>query len=313
METDTGINRHSEFSTIDTAILLMGTLVSGFFFKDDILKDALFMVNRVDWDHFIRTNSEGSKVINMAYSQEFWKDNAGYCPACWDHYAEQLMIYYLYAIQDRTSKKTSQELYLGFKRHIDKYKDYEYIHCYANALFIHQFTHCFIDFSKIDPIDKIDWFNNSVMATLANRSYCSEQRWSKTYNDVSWGLSAFQGKDRYKVYGAPPFGFPNVPYKQDLDGSVAPYAPLSSFVFTPTYSMASLEFFNTIKNLNGKYGLYDSYNYDTNYVSDCLIGIDKGPTIIMMDNYQNHTVWDLMMNNELSLKALEKLGFMVKK
>ena len=311
LESDTGQNRFSEYSTIDTAILLMGALSSGYYFKGDILKDALYLVNRVDWDHFIRTVN-GKKVINMAYSEKYWVENNGYCPACWDHYAEQLMIYYLYAIQDRTTSEMSRELYHGFTRHIDKYKEYEYIHCFANALFIHQFTHAFIDFRKIITDDNIDWFNNSVMATLANREYCIEQRLSKTYGEDSWGLSAFQGKSHYFVYGAPPFGFPGVPYIQMLEGYVAPYAALSSIVFTPKYSIKALEYFNKIPKLSGKYGLYDSYNFDKNYISDCYIGIDKGPTIIMLDNFENGTIWNLFMNNEYSKQAFSKLGFKIK-
>ncbi len=311
LESDTGNNRFSEFSTIDTAILLMGALSSGFYFKGDILKDTLYLVNRVDWDHFVRIE-DGKKVINMAYSEKYWIENGGYCPACWNHYAEQLMIYYLYAIQDRTSSEMARELYLGFTRHVGKYKDYEYIHCFANALFIHQFTHAFLDFRKIEPIDKIDWFNNSYLATLANRDYCIEQKLSKTYNENSWGLSAFQGKSHYFVYGAPPFGFPGVPYIQKLEGYVAPYAALSSIVFTPKYSIQALEYFNSIPKLNGKYGLYDSYNFDKNYISDCYIGIDKGPTIIMLDNFENGTIWNLFMNNEYSIKAFNKIGFKLK-
>ena len=303
----TGENQNSEFSTIDTAILLMGAITAASYFKGDIEKDVKYLVNRVDWDHFV-TLENGKKVIKMAYSNHIWQENNGYCPATWNHYAEQLMMYYLYAAKDDTSKQDSLDLYHGFTRHIGKYKGDELIHCYTNALFIHQFSHCFIDFRNLKTDDNIDWFKNSVDATLANREYCIDQTWSKSYGENSWGLTAFQGEKCYKVFGAPPWGF-GKPIEQELDGSVAPYAALSSIVFTPKESLKALEYFNTIEGLNKKYGLCDSYNQDTGYISDCYIGIDKGPTIIMLDNYQNETVWKYFMCCDMTKKALEKLNF----
>ncbi|MBO4623093.1 MAG: cellobiose phosphorylase [Bacilli bacterium] len=303
----TGINQKSEFSTIDTAILLMGAITAASYFKGDIEKDVKYLVNRVDWDHFV-TIKDGKKVIKMAYSYNNWKDTDGYCPATWDHYAEQLMIYYLYAAKDSTTKQDSLDLYHGFKRHIGSYKGNELVHCYGNALFIHQFTHCFIDFRGLKTDDNINWFKNSIDATLANRQYCIDQTWSKTYKEDSWGLSAFQGQKGYMVYGAPPWGF-DKPIKQELDGSVAPYAALSSIVFTPKESLKALEYFNLIEGLNKLYGICECYNFDTGYISDCYIGIDKGPTIIMLDNFQNETVWKYFMCCDMTKKALEKLDF----
>ena len=306
--TKTLANNKSEFSTIDSAIFLMGALAAGYYFKGDILDDALKLVNGVDWDHFI-TKEDDRYVIKMAYSNDYWKESGGYTKATWNHYAEQLMIYYLYALKDDTTSEMSQNLYNGFIRHHGVYKDYELIHCYSNALFIHQFTHAFIDFRKIVPNDGIDWHLNSLKASLANRLYCINEGKFKTYNSLSWGLSAFQGKTHYQVYGAPPWGFPENGYHQKLDGSVAPYASLSSAVFIPKEALSSLEYFNTVDKLDGKYGLFDSYSFDSNYVSNCCVGIDKGPTIIMLDNFQKETIWNLFMNDMNSRRAFIKLGF----
>ena len=309
----TDMNDSSEYSTIDTSILLMGAISAASYFGNrlNIYDDVKGLVNRVDWDYFVR-EVDGRKLINMAYSKKYWKEFDGFCPACWDHYAEQLMIYFLYACKDDTTKADSLDLYHGFTRHKGSYKGDEFIHCYSNPLFIHQFTHSFIDFRNIKTDDGIDWFKNSVDATLANRRYCINQKWSKTYNENSWGLSAFEGKNGYKVFGAKPFGFPDKECKMELDGSVTPYASLASICFTPKYSLKALDYFNSIEGLNGKYGLTDSYNFDDYYISDCYIGIDKGPTIIMLDNYQNGTIWRYFMNCEMTKKALEKLSFINK-
>lgn len=305
-------NSKSEFSTIDTSILLMGAITASSFFGNEVKIKTDYLIERINWDFLITKKNQKKQVI-MAYSDYYWKDNNGFCKATWDHYAEQLMIYLLYASKKDTTKEDALNLYNGFNRNVGKYKGDSLIYCFSNPLFIHQFTHCFFDFRKYLDCNNIDWFKNSTDATIANRQFCIDQTWSKTYNSHSWGLTAFQGKEGYKVYGAPPYGFENNPYTQTLDGSVAPYASLSSIVFTPKESIEALEYFNTIDGLNKQYGLTDSYNFEKErFVSDVYLGIDKGPTIIMLDNYLKGTTWKYFMESEYAKIAIEKLDFKLK-
>lgn len=306
---ETGENYHSEYSTIDTAICLMGSLTASNYFLGETKQIAEMLIERVNWEAFFIKKDDKLQII-MAYSDYYWQDNHGYCHASWDQYAEQLMIYILYASKKKANKTISQALFQGFTRNSDEYNGEQIIHCYANPLFIHQFTHCFFNFEDYLDMNGFDWFNNSRKATLANRDYCLKQTWSKTYSACSWGLTAFQGEKEYKVYGAPPFGFKDNPYQQELDGSVAPYAALSSIVFTPKESLDALAYFNSIKGLNKKYGLTDCYNFEKEpFISSCYVGIDKGPTIIMLDNYLNQTTWKYFMNSEYVKRAVDNLGF----
>ena len=74
-----------------------------------------------------------------------------------------------------------------------------------------------------------------------------------------------------------------------------------------------IKYFDTIDGLNQKYGFTDSYNFDTGFVSNVYVGIDKGPTIVMLDNFQNETVWNLFMESSESKIAFDKLGFKLNK
>lgn len=309
----TAKNTNSEYSTIDTSIFLMGAITAASYFKGELTKAVDDLVSRVDWEEFI-TVKNGKKVLYMAYNKELYKTPNGFSYAAWDHYAEQLMMYILYAGKDNSDVSLAKQLYAGFERHVGAYKSNNMVYCYGNPLFVHQFTHCFFDFRKYVDEFGFDWFANSIEATIANRAYCMDQKQFKTYNASSWGLTACQTNKGYRVYGAPPHGFSENPYDIKTDGTVSPYASLSSMPFTPKYSNEALNYFNGIKNLNGKYGLYDSYNFEEKEdICKAYLGIDKGPTIVMLDNYLNGTVWKYFMESKYAKRAIKVLGFQTKR
>lgn len=301
--------KRTEYSTIDTAILLMGAITAGEYFKGQVKVLVDEFVNEVDWEWLVTTKN-GKKVFRMAYSNDIYQENNGWCKAVWEEYAEQLMMYILYAGHPNCDEKLAKDLYFGFERRVGSYKGENLVYCFGNALFIHQFTHCFFDFSKYVDNKGFDWHKNSVNATLANRQFCIDQKWSKTYGENSWGLTAFEAESGYKVYGAPPFGWHNQKVDLHLDGSVAPYAALSSIVFTPKESIDALKYFASMPELKGKYGFTDCYNFEEKrYFSPNYLGIDKGPTIVMLENFMNGTVWKYFMQSEVCKKAIRVLGF----
>lgn len=300
--------RPSEYSTIDTAILLMGAISAAEFFKKDVKTLVDKMLDEADWAWLIHPDKP---VFRMAYYDDKERYPHGWNKATWDHYAEQLMMYFLYAGQDRTSLEDARKLYFGFHRHVGAYKGDNLVHCYNNALFIHQFSHAFIDFNQYRDGKMFNWFKNSVDATIGNYEWCKDQTWSKTFKKGYWGLTAMHSKTGYMVVGGPPWGFENIDYKPNhMDGTVAPYASLSSMIFTPELSKKQLELFAQDDKMWGPYGLYDSFNFeDEKWYSNTYIGIDKGPTLIMLDNYENQTIQKLVTESEFIQKAIKKLGF----
>ena len=304
-------NHKSEYSTIDTTILLCGAIVAAEYFEGKIKQKVNELIERLDWSYFFQMKN-GKLQINMAYSEYYWNDTLGFCPACWDQYAEQMMMYILAAGSDDITQDTALALFNGFERHKDRYAKYDVIHSFGNALFVHQFSHAFFPFQDYLDSNGFDWFQNSINATLANRLYCMRQKRFKTYNKNSWGLSAFLGEHGYRVFGAKPFGFPNIKYHLKIDGSVTPYAAMCSINFAPKIVEDAILYFATIPNLKQKYGFTDSYNLDTNFVSPHYLGIDKGPTIIMLDNYFNQTTWKYFTKSEIIIKAINKLKFQKK-
>ena len=65
---------------------------------------------------------------------------------------------------------------------------------YCGTLFTYQYSHAWIDFRGLKDENGIDWFDNSIKATLANREYCiRNSNKFRTFNENSWGLTACVG------------------------------------------------------------------------------------------------------------------------
>lgn len=299
--------KRTEYSTIDTALFLAGAIVSGEFFSSNISVIVDSLVQATEWEYLV-IEKQDKKFYRMAFSDDHWLENNGWCPACWDHYAEHLLMYFLHAGKDNVDEELVFQLYSDFKRHVGKYKGNDLIYCYGNALFIHQFTHAYFDFSKYLDSDGVNWHQNSIDATTANKEFSLIN--IDGNKPDSWGLTAMMTNDGYRVFGAPPYDFEH-PYNQEIDGSIAPYASLCSINFTPEDSLAALNYFQTLNGLDGKYGLYDSYRFINGELDICkrYLGIDKGPTIIMLENYLSGCIWDLFMNSKYIKKAIKVLKY----
>ena len=191
------------------------------------------------------------------------------------------------------------------------YKDKkDIIYTYCGTLFTYQYSHAWIDFRNIIDKDGIQWFDNSVKATKANRLYCIENSSKfKTYGKDSWGATACVTPQGYNLQGAQPC---DVDLKAKNDGTISPCGAIGSIVFTPKESISAMEYYyNNYKKLWGKYGFKDAYNLENEkewYSKEC-IGIDKGIEALMIENYLNETIWKYFMKNKYVIKGLEILGF----
>ncbi|MGL5676580.1 MAG: glucoamylase family protein [Cellulosilyticaceae bacterium] len=305
----------SEYSTIDTAIMLVGAITVAEYFQGEIKETVDRLLERTDWEWLV-AERYGKPCFRMAYNPDLtgrWGSGPdGFAKdGWWDHYAEQLMMYILYAGKEDVKPQLAIELYEAFQRTLGSYKGENYVYCLGNALFIHQFTHLFFDFSKYLDFKGFDWFRNSKTATLANKATCEELGMPEN----SWGLTAMHCQDDYYVTGGYPRGTAKIELEPIVRGVVAPYGPLCSMPFTPEESKKALTFIDeTLPEMWGECGLYDSYDLsgDEPWVSETYIGIDKGPTIIMLDNYLGGTTWKYFMQSEYVQRAIKVLKFQEK-
>ncbi len=283
---------NSEASSIDTALLIASVLLAASYFKGTPLETrARRLYERVDWNWM----RNGTLLFSHG-----WKPNHGFLPYYWDMYAEHLILQAL--ALGSTSHPVPQKMWLEWKRETDSYNNHEVVYSYTGSLFTYQYAHAFINFSDLND-HRINYFENSREATLANREFCDfYKNLYRSYQDNMWGLSACLGPDGYKAYGAEPgLGL--------HDGTIASYAAIGSIVFTPSESMS------VIRTLYEKYGdrLYgplgfkDSFNLDQNWWAHEYLGIDQGIIVLMLENFLNEgAVWKHFMGLPMIQRWVER-------
>jgi len=290
---------NSEISSIDTAILLMGVLSVGEYFGGDIQAKAERIYDEVNWPWFV---DNSRNMFHMAYRPE--KGFEGY----WDFYAEQLMLYILAAGSD--THPIDPAVYDSFTRHRAKYGDGKpFIHSWFGSIFTYQFSHAWIDFRGYYDRDGVNWFDNSVEASLAHYNFAvaMDDKY-ETIGPLAWGLTACDGPDGYEGrYGAPPSGYD---YKAHyVDDTVPPAGAIGSIVFLPKQAEEAIVYYYSLERLKGPYGFQDAFNLSRDWFASDVIGIDKGISLLMLANYQSDFIYTITMRNAHIQKGLERLHF----
>ncbi|MBC1306395.1 glucoamylase family protein [Listeria booriae] len=286
-------------SIIDTSIFLNGALTAAEYFGGEI--EALFekIYRRVDWTKYY---DEARNMYFMGYNPE----TGGF--GAWDMYAEQMMQYIL-GVGSPTHAVPAQ-IYDGFERSLVTYGDYTFYNSPGGPLFTHQFSHAWFDFRDVRDVDGVDWFANSVAATLAQREYAMDNPDQRAgYHGNSWGVTACQGPNGYVAYGTPPYKDGIIP--EGNDGTIAPAAAAGSIVFTPKETLDMMWYlYENMPELWDQYGMLDAYNLEGEkaWYADRVIGIDKGVTLLMIENYQTGLIWELYGRNHYVKKAAGMLG-----
>ena len=291
---------NSEISTIDTAILVSGVISASQYFKGDLIDKGNLIWSKVNYNKF-ETSKNGKPYISMGISDL----DAPVQLNPWDYYAEQLMIYILGAGNPNPEHRISSKFYKTITKIMGSYGGINHIYSWFGSLFTYQFSQAFYNFKLYNDENGINYYNNSVNASLTDYIFCkSLESTYKTFKTPAWGLTACDVPKGYSgELGTPPRGFNgNSPEYIYIQGTVAPTAAVSSMPFTPEQSYEALLYYQSNPDIcDEKYGLVDSFNLD--YLGDVwydkdFIGIDKGIEVLQLYNYLNTDfVANLAMNN----------------
>jgi hypothetical protein len=289
----------SEISSIDTSILIMGVLAAGEYFGGEVQEKAKKLYDAVNWAWFL---DKSCNLFYMSYRPEKGKGFVGH----WDFYAEQLMLYVLAA--GSTTYPVDETPYYAFTRHYASCGDgKEFIHSWFGSIFTYQFSHAWIDFRETIDQQGVNWFDNSMEASLAQYQFAvTMQEKYLTLGPDAWGLTACDGPKGYNgLYGAPPTGFDNHQYR--VDDTIPPAGAIGSILFLPGPVQRAMLNYYSIAPLRGKYGFQDAYNLSKDWYAADVIGIDKGISLLMLANAQNNHVYRVMMKNSVILNGLSRL------
>ncbi len=314
----------SELSTVDTALLIAGALASQAYFTEqndeetEIREIADDLYRRIDWAWALN----GGSTLNHG-----WLPESGFLSYNWDTGYSEAMILYVLAMGSPTHPISDT----GYQKWLSTFEWknlYGIDHLFAAPLFIHQLSHLWIDFKGIqDSFNKkvgIDYFENSRRATCIQQKYAIHNPLGfERYGEHCWGLSASDGPGpvtmevdgvlrNFYNYTARGVNGPD-------DGTVSPWAVAASLAFAPDIVLDTLR--NIIENLKmlkkGDRGLHASFNptfpkktvNPNGWVSKWQYGLNQGPVVLMIANYENDLIWNVMKNCPYMIKGLKCAGF----
>jgi hypothetical protein len=192
----------------------------------------------------------------------------------------------------------------------------------AGPLFIHLFSHAFIDFRGIrDDFMReknSDYFENSRRMVMVQREYAIRNPGGFLgYGADSWGLSAGEGPHSDtrlvdgRIQGFYGYAARGVPYGPD-DGTIAGGTTLASLVFAPETVMPVVEKM-LARNEDGEAVLASGFN-DTaiaplSWISEGEVGLDQGMLVLMIENFRSELLWRLGRKSSWVRLGLERAGF----
>jgi len=297
MDSETGERRwNSEYSSIDTALLLAGVLTARQCFRDDaeVARLSTLLYDRVDF----RWMLAGHPTL-LSHG---WRPESGFIPTRWDTYSEHLILQLL-AIGSPTHPVTPRAWRAWTRRRIT-YAGYTYMN--DGPLFTHQYTQGWADLRGVSEswYPFTNYFDNSAAATRAHRQFCIDlAREFPGYGPEVWGVSASDSERGYVAWGGPP-------RDPAIDGTVVPYAAAGSLMFTPDISLAALRAMRDRygSQTYGPYGFADAFNPNTGWVDTDVIGLDQGITLLGAQNLTDGLVWRHFMRNEEIPRAMRLVG-----
>jgi hypothetical protein len=322
LDMQTGVRAwRSELSTIDTALLIAGALTASRYFSADTptetelrgLAETLYL--RIDWRW-----SQGS----AATIRQGWKPECGFLNYGWDGYNESLILYVL--AMGSPTHPLDNDCYDAWTATYQWENLYGYEYLYAGPLFMHQFSHAWIDFRGIQDRfmreKRCDYFENSRRAIEVQREYARRNPHGFAgYDENCWGLTACDGPRDQKpdlanhhrrLYG---YAARGVPYGPD-DGTLGGWAALASLPFAPEVALSAA------RNMLQRYPEMISAERYISSINASLTGADLGPWIsaghfgldqgilvLMLENHRTELIWKLMRDCPFVGTGLRRTGF----
>lgn len=290
---------------VESAFMFQGLLcVRQYFDKDDPKEQELrnkinWLWNDAEWNWYTR---DGQDILYW-----HWSPNNGWSMNHQIRGWNECLITYVLAASSPNFPINPKVYHQGWavSNHFLNGKEYLGIKLplgfdYGGPLFFAHYS-----FLGLDPRglkDRYaDYWEQNRNHTLINRQYCiNNPKGFKGYGEDCWGLTASDNHEFYNAHSP----------TNDL-GVITPTAALSSFPYTPEYSMQALKYFYHAvgDRLWGEYGFYDAFSETNNWFDYQYLAIDQGPIVVMIENYRSGLLWRLFMSCPEIREGLQRLGF----
>lgn len=311
----------SELSLIDSALLIAGMLTAAAYFTEnndtetEIRSHAAMLYARANWAWAL----DGKGALWLG-----WKPRSGFLPYHWEGYSEALILYVL--ALSSPSYPVGFESYEAFTAKFNwmTLRDTPYL--YAGPLFIHLFSHAWIDFRGIRDAAvaayDTDYFENTRHAIAIQRDYATRNPGGFSgYGADMWGLTSCDGPVRPRrlldgrMQAFSGYAARGAPLGPD-DGTVAPWAPMACIAFEPEAAANATR--NIVSSYPGvmKDGRFlGSFNPSIpakgteGWVDDRCVGLDQGLVAMMIENHRSGLIWALLRDAPAIRRGLTRAGF----
>ncbi len=336
LDVETGLRAwQSELSSIDTALLIVGMLTAAAYFnaataaETELRQLANALYDRVDW-HWAEHDGDAVALG--------WRPECGFLNYGWQGYNEALLLYAL-GMGSSTHPLTDA----SFEAWTVTYQ-WENLYgidlLVAGPLFVHEFSHAWIDFRGIrDRFMRekhCDYFENSRRAVQVQRQYAIRNpRGFAGYGQDCWGLSAGDGPScepqmvagrRQTFYG---YAARGVPWGPD-DGTITGSSVVAALVFAPDIALPALRLmwgrvhegkqrsvlacgFNDTAGTTVADGADQGGHWpdraEAGWISEGKFGLDQGVTVLMIENFRSGLLWRLTRSIPSVRAGLKRAGF----
>jgi len=295
---------------VETSFMLQGLLAVRQYFKDGTPREKQLSAEidklwkEVDFQWF----TQGKDVLYWHWSPNYgWEMNfpvEGY---------NECLIMYILAASSPTHPVQPEAYHKGWARNsaingkTTKYGNtltlkHNGAPEYGGPLFWAHYSYLGLDPRNLTDKYANYWDENKNQ-TLINRQWCIENpKKYKGYGENCWGLTASYS---VKFYAG------HAPGNENDLGVISPTAAISSFPYTPEYSMQAIRhfYYDLGDKIWGEYGFYDAFSVQDNWYPKQYLAIDQGPQIVMIENHRSGLLWNLFMSCPEIKDGLKKLGF----
>ncbi|MEM9295579.1 MAG: glucoamylase family protein [Planctomycetota bacterium] len=282
-----------EASSIDTALLLAGALTAAQAFPDtEAARLSQAIYERVEWPWML----DGHATMSMG-----WTPEGGFIPWRWDHFSEHLVLQLL-GLGSPTHPLPAESWDAWTRGPVYEHDRQGFMS--FPPLFVHQFSHAWVDF-RDQRDDYANYWRNSQLATLAHQSmFDALRKRFPHYGQMLWGVTSSDSADGYRAWGGPD-------PSPEIDGTIVPCAAAGSIPFAPQACITAVRhMFDAYGETTWRrYGLVDAFNPLTGWVNRDVIGIDVGITLLMIENQRSGLVWRKFMADPGIRLAMDRANF----
>lgn len=290
---------------VETSYLFEGLLCAKEYFNGDnkvekeIRGRITSLWNDIEWNWFTKN---GQEVLYW-----HWSPNNGWAMDFPIHGYNETLITYILAASATKYPVAAKVYHRGWAMSNFFYNGKKFFGYtlplgfnYGGPLFFAHYSYLGLDPHGLKD-EYANYWEQNQNHTLINHAYCVENpKHFKGYGEDCWGLTASDDPLGYSAHSP-----------TNDDGTISPTAALSSFPYTPEYSMKALRhfYFDLGNKIWGVYGFKDAFDESKKWVADSYLAIDEGPIVAMIENYRSGLFWKLFMNIPEIQKGLHKLGF----